>query len=272
MENQREIEILNQVLGQTLDLETAQNILQVSRSTVYRKIKRLRNFGSKGLEHGLRGRPSNARIAPSTRDAILKLHKDHATKFNSHFKFYCHFKNQFPEAICFATFLSWIDAFPKHRERRTFSVISGQNVLLLPLPLAQGLVSIDLATSNVLLLNADHPQNFHGIVDHLQILFQKHGICENLIIDKNIILTNETLKKLEAFGCRMGTSLLIDQRATSPHPFLSFWEKHFSPHQSPDGLVHAFNKCYATPIDKAHSLFVPLNGFDPIALLRTGNE
>lgn len=267
MENIREIEVLKQVLLEVLDFAAAQELLQISRSTLYRKIKKLREQGVDSLEHGLLGRPSNARIRSQTRDRIIQIYQEHAGKFTSTHQFYRACKNLFPEPICFATLLSWVENKRPAPERREALTVAGQMVLTLALPNTSGLVSIDVATQTALVLSEATDTPSLGIMDHVHRLFQQHGICETLILAGTIYLNEDTHHRLFTLATRLGTALLFEKRSTPVHPFLKFWREHHDGSKTRDEILHAYNKQYAQRFDPQQSLFVPLNNVDPKTLL-----
>src|SRR4030095_1288407 len=78
MEDCNPIAILEDYLQGRLSLEEVCSRLKIHRSTLWRKCRRFKREGHKGLEHGLKGRRSNRAVPIQTQETILKLWNERA--------------------------------------------------------------------------------------------------------------------------------------------------------------------------------------------------
>jgi len=111
--------IIIQVLDGKLTIQEACQRLDLSRPTLWRKIKRYRQEGAVGLVHRARGRGSNARLDGSIRQAILDIwKKDFAAYCFSVSHFYQEANHRFPKRVSYWSVLQWLKQAGLYQQKR----------------------------------------------------------------------------------------------------------------------------------------------------------
>jgi hypothetical protein len=111
--------VITQVLGGKLTLLEACERLGCARNTFWRKIKRYRQFGSVGLVHQSRGRPSNACLDAAIKQAVLEIWlKDFAPYGFGVRHFYRKAHHRFPKQISYWTVLKWLKDAGHYKQTR----------------------------------------------------------------------------------------------------------------------------------------------------------
>ena len=69
------LSIINQLLSKKIKTNHASSMLKISERQLYRLIHRVREEGSKGIIHKLRGRKSNRGYCEKTKSKVLEIYK-----------------------------------------------------------------------------------------------------------------------------------------------------------------------------------------------------
>ena len=75
------VEVLAQVDDGRLSVDSAANMLDLTRRQIFRLLKRYRQDGASGIRHKARGKPPNNRIHHAKRDYALSLIKENSPDF-----------------------------------------------------------------------------------------------------------------------------------------------------------------------------------------------
>jgi len=101
--------VIIQVLEGKLTISEALGRLGVSRTTLWRKSKRFRQYGALGLVHKGTGKPSNACLDPLVKEVVLSLwQKEFAPYCFGVRHFYRKAKHRFPKPLSYKTVLNWL--------------------------------------------------------------------------------------------------------------------------------------------------------------------
>jgi hypothetical protein len=124
-----ELAVIQQFIEKKLSVEEACRRLKLHRSSLFRKVKRVRSEGACGLAHRLRGHQANNRKPEWLRAAICGLY---AEEYKPHgyapLHFFQHASDKFPEQVSYQSVWRWlteaslvdedIQRKRKHRSRR----------------------------------------------------------------------------------------------------------------------------------------------------------
>ena len=103
------IEIIRECLADRITVREASERLGLHRVTFWRLVKRYERFGRRGLEHGLKGRPSNRALPESFKKEVrAAFERDYAPSGRSVLSFYLERKESLLRKVSYTAVLSWI--------------------------------------------------------------------------------------------------------------------------------------------------------------------
>jgi len=120
---QLRIETIEEFLSDKITALEASRRLDLHRVSFWRLVKKYEREGEKGVEHGLKGRPSNNAKPEAFKRAVRALYeRDYAPAGRSVHAFYQDVKDGLLSRVSYATVLSWI--FPI-RENQARNIVHG---------------------------------------------------------------------------------------------------------------------------------------------------
>lgn len=115
---QLRIDAINEFLSKKITAEEASRRLDLHRVSFWRLVKKYERHGSKGVEHGLKGKRSNHAKPEAFKRAVRALYeKDYAPSGCSVHAFYQEVKDGLLQNVSYAAVLSWIFPFREIRPR-----------------------------------------------------------------------------------------------------------------------------------------------------------
>ncbi len=107
MEMHYEADIFERVIRRQIHIEEAARICGYTKRTAYRRLKRYKQEGLKGLRHGLVGKTSNRAKDPSTRTAVIDFYRERGDG-KSLSAFVRHFRTISGISVCRETVRQWL--------------------------------------------------------------------------------------------------------------------------------------------------------------------
>ncbi len=124
------IETVEEFLTDSITAQEATERLGLHRVTFWRLVKKYEASGRRGVEHGLKGKPSNNAKPESLRMLVLDWYERHyAPAGFSVRSFYRDVRLSLPQKLSYATVLSWVRPTPRPAKRAAIHTFRGKESL-----------------------------------------------------------------------------------------------------------------------------------------------